>query len=381
MKIAVNTRLLLKDKMEGIGWFSYETLKRITVQHPEHQFYFIYDRVFDPEFIFSRNITPVVIGPPSRHPILWYIWFNWSLARVLKRIKPDLFLSPEGYICLNTKVKTINVMHDIAYEHYPETVPALVKSYYKYYFPKFARRADRIATVSAFSKNDLVKTYGVSPDKIEVIYNGCNESFRVLNEVEHEITRHKYANGAPYYIYVGGINPRKNINNLIKAFDQYKTERPSDIKLLLVGKPGFGFEQTETVLSQLASKDDIRFLGRVEDIYEVNKLISASIAMTYVSVFEGFGIPCLEAMRCGTAVITSNTSSMPEVCGDAALYVEPDSIDSIAAALQLLPDNPGLRDELIEKGNIQSQKFSWQTTSNLLWKMIEEVLNDTFVKQ
>src|ERR1700733_4889976 len=175
MKIAVNTRLLLKNKLEGIGWFSYETLKQMTVQHPEHQFYFVFDRPFDPEFIFSKNITPVVIGPPSRHPVLWYIWFNWSLSRVLKRIRPDLFLSPEGYICLNTNVKTINVMHDIAYEHYPESVPKLVKSYYKYYFPKFAQKAERIATVSQFSKEDIVKLYNIDPDKIKVVYNGFNE--------------------------------------------------------------------------------------------------------------------------------------------------------------------------------------------------------------
>src|ERR1017187_5842904 len=263
MKIAVNTRLLLKNKLEGVGWFTYETLKRMTVQHPDYKFYFIFDRSYNQEFIFAKNIIPVVIGPPSRHPVLWYIWFNWSLASVFKRIKPDLFLSPEGYICLNTNVKTINVMHDIAYEHYPESIPTLVKAYYKYYYPKFARKANRIATVSEFSKNDLVKTYQIEPDKIKVIYNGCNESFRTLNEVENEITRQKWSGGKPYYIYVGGINPRKNINNLLLAFDKFKTDSQSDIKLLLVGKKGFGFEETEKALNHLKSKYDIKFLGRI----------------------------------------------------------------------------------------------------------------------
>src|SRR5437870_5053787 len=138
MKIAVNTRLLLKNRLEGTGWFAYETMKRITIQHPEHHFYFIFDRAFDRIFIFSDNITPIVIGPPARHPVLWYIWFNWSLRMVFNRIKPDIFLSPEAYICLDTKVKTINVIHDIAFEHYPQTVPWLVRKYYKYYFPGFS---------------------------------------------------------------------------------------------------------------------------------------------------------------------------------------------------------------------------------------------------
>jgi glycosyltransferase involved in cell wall biosynthesis len=374
MIIAVNTRLLLKNKMEGIGWFAFETLKRITVQHPEHHFYFIFDRPYDDSFIFSDNITPLVIGPQSRHPFLWYIWFHWSLALVLRRIKPDLFLSPEGYICLKTNVKTINVMHDIAYEHYPETVPALVKSYYKHFFPMFAKRADRIATVSQYSKNDIVQTYRVSPDKISVVYNGCNEDYQPVSEITKTATRQKWSSGKPYFAYVGSINPRKNIKNLLLAFDAFKIENTSDIKLLLVGKKGFGGDELDKLLSGLNAKTDIHFLGRVEDVQEVKNIISASIALTYISVFEGFGIPCLEAMRCGTAVITSNTSSMPEVCGEAAIYIDPFSVESIKEGMKKITGEPESRQDLITKGFEQAKKFSWQQTADLLWGMVEEVV-------
>jgi glycosyltransferase involved in cell wall biosynthesis len=376
LKIAVNTRLLLKNRMEGIGWFTFETLKRITKDHPEHQFYFIFDRPFDPQFIFSENIIPVVVGPQSRHPLLWYIWFNWSLAGVLKRIKPDLFLSPEGYICLNTNVKSVNVMHDIAYEHYPETVPALVKIYYRYFFPRFARKACRIATVSAYSKQDIVEHYGVSPHKMDVVYNGCNEVYHPLEERQKEEARKKWADGKPYFVYVGGINPRKNIKNLLLAFDRFKNEIPSETRLLLVGKKGYGSAELEETLSTLKSKTEIHFLGRVEDVTDVNAIISGAVAMTYISVFEGFGIPCLEAMRCGTAVITSNTSSLPEVCGAAALYVDPLSVDSISAALKTIDNNGALRQELIEKGYLQAQQFSWQKTADLLWGTIEKAIKE-----
>ncbi len=376
MKIAVNTRLLLPNKLEGIGWFALECLKRITVQHPEHHFYFIFDRPYDDQFIFSDNITPIVIGPPSRHPVLWYIWFNWSLASVLKKIKPDLFLSPEGYICLNTNVPSINVMHDIAYEHYPETVPFLVRSYYKYYFPRFAKKAKRIATVSDFSKKDLVKQYEINPEKIKVIYNGCNEMYHPIDEKEFESVRQKWAGGKPYFIYIGSINPRKNIGNLLLAFDKFKSDTNSDAKLLLIGKQMFTGSNLIEPLNGMRYKKDVHFLGRVEDIREVNMLISASIAMTYISVFEGFGIPCLEAMRCGTAVIASNTSSLPEVCGEAGYYVDPFSIDSIAEGLQKISGDNGLRDMLIEKGTIQAQKFSWDKTADALWSIVEEFVNE-----
>lgn len=140
MEIAVNTRLLLKNKMEGIGWFAYETLKRITQQHPEHHFYFIFDRPYADEFIFADNVTPIIIRPQSRHPVLWYIWFEISVRNLINRLKPDIFVSPEGYLPLRTNIKTLNVIHDIAYEHYPETVPYLVGKYYRYFMPKFAKK-------------------------------------------------------------------------------------------------------------------------------------------------------------------------------------------------------------------------------------------------
>jgi len=373
MNIAINTRLLLKNKMEGIGWFTYETMKRITQQHQQDHFYFIFDRPFDKDFVFADNITPIVIGPQSRHPVLWYIWFNWSLYKVLRSIKPDVFVSPEGYICLNSKVKTINVMHDIAYEHYPETVPWLVKRYYKYFFPRFAKRANRIATVSQFSKNDIVSQYHIPQEKIDIVYNGCNELYRPIDETSKKQTRKKYSGETLYFVYVGSINPRKNIIKLLQAFDKFKSNITTDYKLLLIGKQGFGMDAVNEVYHQLQHKMDIEFMGRVEDNEELNKIISSSVAMVYVSVFEGFGIPCLEAMRCGTAVIASNTSSLPEVCGDAAIYVDPFDVDAIAEAMRKMAFDQELRQDLISKGNIQAQKFSWQKTADLLYGMIEKV--------
>ena len=154
MKIAVNTRLLLKNKMEGIGVHAFNVLKRITANHPEHQFLFLFDRKYDEEFIFSSNITPVVLYPQARHPFLYYWWFEYSVARILNWVKPDIFYSPDGYLSLNTKVPSIPVIHDLNYEHYPKDLPRLTSWYYRHYFPLFAARAERILTVSACSKQE-----------------------------------------------------------------------------------------------------------------------------------------------------------------------------------------------------------------------------------
>ncbi len=119
LKIAVNTRLLLPDKMEGIGYFAYETLLRITRAHPDVEFHFLFDRPYDSSFIFSDNVKPVVLFPPARHPFLWYWWFEWSVAGYLKKNKFDLFLSPDGYCSLSSDTPTLAIQHDIAFEHYP----------------------------------------------------------------------------------------------------------------------------------------------------------------------------------------------------------------------------------------------------------------------
>ena len=121
--IAVNTRFLIKNKLEGIGLFTYESLKRVTQAHPEIDFYFLFDRPFDSEFIFGENVKPVVLSPQARHPLLWYWWFEISVARWLNKNKPDLFISTDGYGCLQTEVPQVLVMHDLAYEHFTDNVP------------------------------------------------------------------------------------------------------------------------------------------------------------------------------------------------------------------------------------------------------------------
>jgi len=119
MRIAINTRFLLKDKLEGIGWYTYEISKWLVEKHPEHEFIFFFDRPFDKSFIFGKNVTPVVLSPPARHPVLWYLWFEFVIPKALKKYKADLFFSPDGYLSLKTKVKTITVIHDIASFHFP----------------------------------------------------------------------------------------------------------------------------------------------------------------------------------------------------------------------------------------------------------------------
>jgi len=374
VKIAVNTRLLLKDRLEGIGWFSFESLKRITQQHPEHEFVFIFDRPYSDDFIFSKNITPVIIGPQARHPLLYHIWFNRSIPKILKKFKIDLFLSPDGYLPLHTKVKTLTVIHDLNFEHYPQDIPPFNRYYYKKYFPKFANVASRIATVSHFSKEDIIKNYGVDENKIDVVYNGANENFGPIAPSIKKLVVEKHTGGKPYFIFIGALNPRKNLVNLLKAFDLFKKTDKLSTQLLIVGEKMHKTNAIFDTYENMNYKADVIFSGRLNGL-ELQKALASAIALTYTSYFEGFGIPIVEAFYTETPVITSNVTSMPEVAGDAALLVDPFSPEDIAKALNKISTNKELRQSLINKGNKRKLEFHWQKTADNLWSSILKTIN------
>jgi len=307
MNIAVNTRLLLKNKLEGIGWFTHETLSRITRQHPEHHFTFLFDRKYSEEFIFSNNITPVVTGPQARHPFLWYLWFEWSVTRALKKHKTDLFLSLDGWLSLKTNVRSLSVIHDLNFVHRPKDILLLPRRYYHYFFPKFAQKAIRIATVSEFSKKDIIQQYNISTDKIDVVYNGANEIYKPVSETEQQKTRDKYCEGNPFFLFIGLIHPRKNIANLLIAFEKFKSSYSNNIKLMIVGEKKWWTKDVKNAYKNMYYKNDVIMTGRL-DSNEIKYLLPSAIALTYISYFEGFGIPILEAMYCETPVITSDVT-------------------------------------------------------------------------
>jgi glycosyltransferase involved in cell wall biosynthesis len=373
MVVAVNTRLLLKDRLEGMGWFTYETMKRITQQHPEHRFIFIFDRAYDPEFIFSPNITPISIGPPTRHPFLWYYWFGQVIPKVLKEHKADLFLSPDGFLSLNTDVRSISVIHDLNFEHRPDDTPFLARKYYRKNFPLFAKKAARIATVSDHTRSDIAATYGIEKNRIDVVYNGANESYGPCGEEVKAGVRKKYSNGQEYFLYVGSLHPRKNVTGLLDAFDAFKKNTGSPVKLLLVGEKMWKNGPLELTYENMKYRSDVIFAGR-QPAGELKHILAAALALTYIPFFEGFGIPILEAMYSGIPVITSNVTSMPEVAGNAALLVDPHSTETVTAAMTQLVNDEQLRKDLIFKGQVRKKDFSWNRTAELLWKCVEKVI-------
>ena len=374
MRIAVNTRFLIRSRLEGIGWFTFETMRRIVTARPEHEFVFLFDRPYDPMFIFGGNVRPRVVWPPARHPYLWHIWFQYRLPGVLRDMKPDLFISTDGFMPLRMPCPALLVIHDLAFEHFPEHVPPLVRNYYRKYSPLFAKAADRIATVSEFSKGDICERYGIGPDKVDVVYNGVSEVYRPLGPEEQAAVRRRFAGGSEYFLFVSALQPRKNVVRLMQGFDAFKNKTGSAMKLLIAGSHTWIRKEIEAVHRELSHNRDVIFLGHVGQD-DLGQLMGSAMALCYVSMFEGFGIPILEAMHAGIPVVTSNRSSMPEVAGDAALLVDPFSAGDIAMGLETIFTQPALRQELVARGFERRAMFSWDQTAGKLWNAVERIID------
>lgn len=366
MRIGINTRFLLSHKMEGFGWFTFEIVKRMVLSHPEHQFYFFFDRKYDEKFIFAKNVTPIVLSPQARHPILFKIWFDWSITKALKKFDIDLFFSPDGYLSLRTGVPQLGVIHDLNFEHHPADLPKWPLKYLKKNFPLFAKKAKHIITVSEFSKQDIITRYQIEPDKITVAYNAADSFFKLQKEDIQKEIKNKYTGGEDYFIYVGAIHKRKNVDRLITAFDLFKSKTLAKTKLVIVGDSLWGNG------NGVAQNNDIIFTGHIE-FKELAVLVGSAKALCLVSYFEGFGIPLVEAMQSGVPVLSGNLTSLPEVCGDAGHLVDPYNIDEISSGLIKLDSDETYRSLLIEKGIVRAKDFSWDKSAEIIWDKLIQI--------
>ena len=371
VRIAVNTRLLIKDQLEGIGWFMYQNLKRLVQNNPEFEFYFLFDRPYDPDFIFGENVTPIVLNPPARHPILWFLWFEIAIPRFIKKHQIDLFLSLDAYTSLSAQCTKITAIHDIAFMHYENQVPKVVQWFMRHFTPKYYNSSDVIITVSEASKQDLISTFGAHK-KIEVLYNAASDIYKPIEEAEKTAHKNQFTEGCPYFLYVGSIHPRKNVLNLLKSFEAYKEKYQTNHYLVLVGRWAWQSKEAFDFLQNMQNKNLVKCVAH-QTPENLRYWYGAAEALVFISIYEGFGIPIVEAMACEAPIIASRSSSLPEVGGEAAIYVEPESIEEIVEALHQI-QNQEVRNKLIANGKLQILKFDWNQSAKKLEAIVKQEL-------
>lgn len=375
MNIVVNTRLLLNDRLEGIGYFVREVCLRIAAHHPEHRFYFLFDRPVDPGLALPANVTPLVIGPQARHPVLWKIWFDWRLPQVLKKVKADVFFSPESFASLRSRVPQCIILHDLGFLHFPAAYKYSHFLFYRHYFPRFIKKARRMAAVSAFTRADAAEHYGIDAGKIDLVYSAAKRVFKPVAGTARTAIQDQYSEGKEYFIYAGAIQPRKNLVNLLKAFSLFKKRQRTNMKLVLAGRMAWKNDAFIQLLKTYKYRADVVLTGYLPE-EELARLVAAAYAMVYPSVLEGFGVPVLEALQSGVPALTTQGTAMQEIAGEAALYFDASEPADIAEKMMRIYKDEPLRNALVAKGLLRAKEFGWDRTAELVWSSIMKTVTD-----
>jgi len=289
---------------------------------------------------------------------------NWLTGPIDLFHSPDFTLPP-----VRRGTRTLLTVHDLSFIRDPESATPVLRHYLNAVVPRSVARADHVLADSQATRADLVELYRTPAEKISVLYSGVHESFQpVTDPATLAAVRARYGLGdAPFVLAVGTLQPRKNYVRLIQAFAAISNLQPrtSNLHLVIAGDKGWRYDAIFAEVEKLGLGDRVRFPGFVADA-DLPALYSAARVLAYPSIYEGFGLPMLEAMACGAPVVASTASCMPEVAGDAALLVPPTDVDGLAAALDLALTDEALRADLIVKGRARARQFTWDKSARQL---------------
>lgn len=281
-----------------------------------------------------------------------------SFSRGVKEFAPDLYHEP-NFLAFKTDVPTVITVHDLSWIRYPEMHPLERVRAMEQYFEPGLKRAAQIITDSEFVRREIIDVFGLPSDKVHAIGLGVEPIFRpMLQEETQAVLSTLSLTHASYWLAVGTLEPRKNLNLVLEAFLQLPESHRKRFPLVVVGMRGWKSSQLDLQLRPLIDSGEVRQLGYMSRS-ELAVVIAGAKALLYPSVYEGFGLPPLEAMTCGVPVIASNVSSLPEVIGNAGLLINPENVDSLITCMNHLIDDPDFCEQLSEKGLIQSRHFSW----------------------
>jgi len=366
MIIGIDIRMLAKGAKTGVEEYTTNLLANMLSLNPDLKFKLFYNGYqkikLDYDWLKFPNVELKQYRIPNRFLDTSLYFFDYpKIDKLLKEV--DVFFSPHIFLSsVSKKCKVVATFHDLSFEKYPEFYSAS-KNYWHFSMnpKKQARKADKIIAVSESTKDDLIGLYNVNPEKIKVLYSGINSELRIRNqELRIREIRKKYNLPEKYILYLGTLEPRKNIIGLIKAFEKFKIQNSKfKIQLVIAGSKGWLYKDIFKAVENSSVKNEIIFTGFIDD-EDKSILYSQAELFVYPSFYEGFGFPPLEAMACGTPVITSNVSSLPEAVGDAAITINPYNLDELYRAMEMVLNNNQLKNILIVRGFEQIKKFSWQ---------------------
>lgn len=369
IKIGIDARMF-SDAFTGIGRYNYELTQRFFQLQPNIEWVLFLNEPEFSKFDFPQNVKKVCVNAShyslaeqtkflsllnkEKCDLVWFTHFN----------KPLLYSRP----CVVT-------IHDTTLSFYPGKKMGQWwrKLAYKLVITNAVRSAIRIITVSKNTRDDVVKLFGISTKKITPVWNGLSADFHQCSEKEHEQVRKKFQLSEQFLLYTGVWREHKNLVRLLKAFDIVKKENPA-VQLVITGRRDPHYPEVLETVRNLELEDSVRFVGLV-DFADLQKLYSAASAYVFPSLYEGFGLPPLEAMAAGTPAVVSDSSAIPEVCGNAAEYFDPENVEEMAQKIALVLRNDNRKKELIEKGFARIKEFSWDRAAEETLKILLEAVH------
>jgi glycosyltransferase involved in cell wall biosynthesis len=374
MTIAVNANFLNTDYPCNNGDFIFECFSRLAKKYPQHNFIYFVDANFDEKYITSKNITTVITGPQIKNPFLLQYRLNYKIPSLLKKYKADIFISAGGYCSLRTKLPQCVIINDLSFLQLPQFFSKRWLNFYKKNTEKFLTKAKVIVTTAEFFKKDIINKYKIASDKIDVANTAANNNFKPSTWQQKDAIKEKYAEGLEYFLYAGPVNTGSNLITLLKAFSFFKKRQKSNMQLLLMSKSAAIDKDFIKSLASYKYRDEVKSLDNLSD-ENIIQITGAAYAMIYPSLYDGCGTSLLQAMQSDIPVITANNTAMPEICSDAALYINPSDFNDIAEKMMLLFKDEDLRNELIIKGRQQAAMYNWDKTADKVWEIILKCSN------
>jgi glycosyltransferase involved in cell wall biosynthesis len=370
VRIGVDIRCLTDGRRTGVEEYTIRILENIFKIDRENTYLLFFNSLkkkkikLDWEKKFP-NVKIKCFRIPNKllNFLLWY--FHWPKIDQMLGGVNVMFLPNINFTSISKTPRLISTAHDLSFERYPETFSLKTRFWHFLINPKkIFQDSDAIISVSHSTKNDLISIYKTDPNKIKVVHSGISDEYREIDRNDDTFfkVKDKYRLPFKFILYLGTIEPRKNIESLAQAFEniqQHKDDRLNKYKLVLAGYTGWRSRKLFKKINNSNFKDRIIYAGRIKEKYKPYLYNLASL-FVYPSFFEGFGFPVLEAMKCGTPVITSNCSSLPEVAGRAALLIDPEKPDDLATAMREILSNRELRDAMKRQGLVRAKFFSWE---------------------
>lgn len=372
MIIAVNTRLQKNQQPDGYESFLFETLDGLTKKFPQQQFLYIFDKPYDQNLVFEKNVLPIVSGPETSNSLRLQYWFNFKIPAVLRKYKADVFVSLEGICSQRTQKPQCLLITNLDFLQPATGIKRPNTRFYKKFTPSFLAKAKSIAVVSSYAQSVITSHYKINAADVDIINPGISKLFKPVGWEEKESIKEEYAEGKAYFLYSGKINPEANLINLLKAFSLFKKRQKSNMLLLIAGNADEKFKKE---LNSYKWRMDVKLLENLP-VSETAKITAAAYALVYPVHYADLPLSPLQALQCAVPVVVSHVGALPSVLEKAALYFEPDNVANMADNLMLIFKDEDKAKELITAGNALLKKHQLEKTAALLMQSIEKAFNN-----